>query len=132
MSLPSGFPRRGEIWLAELDPTRGHEQAGTRPALVISSDGFNSRPNRMCVVVPVTSRRRGHPLHVAIAPPEGGLVVPCYIKCEDLRSVSQERLIRRMGSVRPETLRQTETRLRSILELWESAPRATTAERPKA
>jgi mRNA interferase ChpB len=46
--------KRGEIWMVSLDPSSGHEQTGTRPVLVISSDGFN-RVTGVPVVLPITS-----------------------------------------------------------------------------
>ena len=84
-------PFRGDIWTVDLDPTRGHEQAGRRPALVISVDLFNQGPADLVVVLPITSKAKGVPLHVGITPPEGGVRMPSYIKCEDIRSVSKQR-----------------------------------------
>src|SRR3712207_1723966 len=92
-------PARGEVWLAELDPTRGREQAGTRPALVVSVDAFNQSGAELVVVAPITSRKKRVRTHVEVLPPEGGLSVPSYIKCEDVRSLSHQRLLRLMGTV---------------------------------
>ena len=69
-------PQRGEIWLADLDPTFGHEQGGCRPVLVISVDAFNAGLSGLVVVLPVTSRIRPLPLHVAVNRPEGGCACP--------------------------------------------------------
>jgi len=90
-------PRRGEIWLADLNPTRGHEQAGHRPVLVVSEDLFNRGPARLVVVLPLTSRIRQIPSHVVVTPPEGGLRQESAIICEAIRSITQERLIRRVN-----------------------------------
>jgi mRNA-degrading endonuclease toxin of MazEF toxin-antitoxin module len=60
-------PRRGEIWLADLRPTRGREQAGRRPVLVLSVDFFNAGPADLIVVAPLTSTQRDIPLHVRIS-----------------------------------------------------------------
>ena len=54
----------------DLDPTR--EQAGKRPALVISTNGFNKSRADLVVVVPITSKDKGIPWHVPLQPPEGG------------------------------------------------------------
>ena len=51
----------GEVWLADLGATRGHEQAGRRPVLVFSIDDFNSGPANLVVVLPLTSKFRGVP-----------------------------------------------------------------------
>ena len=51
-------PGRGEVWLADLYPTRGHEQAGRRPVLVVSEDLFNRGPAGLVIVLPTTSTVR--------------------------------------------------------------------------
>ncbi len=110
-------PLRGEVWLVDLDPARGHEQAGKRPALVISVDLFNRGPAGLVVLVPLTSRDKGVPWHVLVEPPEGGLEQKSFIKCEDVRSVATERLSTRLGVVSGETLAAVEDRLRILLGL---------------
>ncbi len=110
-------PSRGEVWLVNLNPVRGHEQAGTRPALIISEDVFNHGPAGLVVVVPLTTRERRVPLHVAIDPPQGGVQERSFAKCEDVRSISSERLIERWGQVSEETLQAVEDRLRILLGL---------------
>ena len=108
-------PSRGDLWTVDLDPSRGHEQAGRRPALVISVDLFNHGPADLVVVLPITSKAKGVPLHVRIAPPEGGVKLPSYVKCEDIRSISKQRLSKFLGRVSPETLREVEDRLTVLL-----------------
>jgi mRNA interferase MazF len=115
MSLPA--PSRGEIWFLNLDPSQGREQAGSRPALVISVDPFNHGPADLVVVLPVTSKAKGIPFHVAIEPPEGGVRQRSFIKCEDVRSVSRSRLRERWGSVAAHTLSAVEDRLRILMGL---------------
>lgn len=110
-------PVRGEVWLADLDPPFGHEQAGRRPVLVISVDRFNSGLSGLVVVLPITSRQRNLPLHVFVAPPEGGLRAPSAILCDAVRSVDQRRLITRWGMVNMNTLALVEDRLRRLLGL---------------
>src|SRR5262245_14878342 len=92
-------PARGEVWLTELGLTRGREQSGTRPSLVVSVDAFNQSGGELAVIVPITSRAKRVRTQVEVLPPEGGLSVPSYVKCEDIRSVSHERLLRLMGTV---------------------------------
>ena len=96
---PAEGPSRGDIWLADLGPTRGHERAGVRPSLVISTDLFNRGPDRLVVVLPLRTTRPETPLHVGVYLPEGGLRQVSYVQCEDVRSISTERLIQRWGSV---------------------------------
>jgi len=83
---------RGEVWLANLNPVKGHEQAGKRPSLIISVDLFNQGASGLVVILPITSKDKGIPFHVELNPPEGGLKVRSFIKCEDIRSISVERL----------------------------------------
>ncbi len=110
-------PARGEVWMVDFDPTKGHEQAGRRPALVVSVDTFNSSPAGLVIVLPITSKAKGIRSHVEVTPQEAGLPVKSFIKCEDVRSVAKERLFRRRGSVSPPTLAAVEYRLRILLGL---------------
>ncbi len=110
-------PCRGDIWLADLNPVRGHEQAGKRPVLVISVDPFNAGRADLVVVIPITSTIRPIPFHVVVQPPEGGLTNSSALLCEAVRSVSKDRLVSRWGSITPATLAQVEDRLRILLGL---------------
>ena len=115
--MPVVPPARGEVWDVDLGPTVGREQAGRRPALVISTDAFNEGPAGLVVVLPLTSMDKGIPLHVAVEPPEGGLRRRSWAKPEDVRSISTARLARRRGAVTPATVAAVEARLRALLEL---------------
>ena len=108
---------RGEIWLVGLDPTTGREQAGMRPALVISVDIFNHGAAELVIAIPITSRAKGVPLHIKVDPPEGGLSLTSYVKCEDVRSISTARLVRKLGTVASSTIDEVEDRLRILLVL---------------
>ena len=110
-------PSRGEIWLVDLNPTRGHEQAGRRPGVIVSADLFNSGPAGLVVLVPLTTKEKGIPFHIEIRPPEGGLKQRSYIKCEDVRSVAKERLSQRLGILSRATLLEVEDRIRILLDL---------------
>jgi mRNA interferase MazF len=108
---------RGEIWLTDLNPVRGREQAGKRPCLVVSVDIFNQSPAQLVVILPLTSKRKRISSHVRVLPPEGGLTMESFIKCEDVRSISVERLEQRYGTVSRETLAVVEDRLRILMGL---------------
>ncbi len=110
-------PSRGEIWLIQFDPTRGHEQAGTRPGVVMSTDIFNHGPAGLHLVVPLTSTNRRVRWHIEVQPPDGGLRQISYMKCEDLRSITAGRFLARWGMVSAETMAEIEQRLRTLLEL---------------
>ena len=108
-------PVRGEIWLGDLNPGKGHEQAGKRSALMVSVDTFNAGPAGLVVVVPITTKDKNIPLHVQINPPEGGLKEISYAKCEDLRSISKARLIECYGKVSAKTMSAVEDRISILL-----------------
>ncbi len=110
-------PIRGEVWLADLNPIRGHEQAGRRPVLVVSVSPFNRGPSELVIALPVTGTIRPIPSRIPIEPPEGGLTKPSSIICEGIRSLSRERLVRRLGKVEPSTLSRAETALRYLIGL---------------
>jgi mRNA interferase MazF len=110
-------PARGEVWYADSGPVPGHEQAGHRPALVVSANLFNAGPAGLVVVLPMTTVDRGIPLHVAVEPPEGGVRERSLIKCEDIRSIDQRRLTRHLGAASQETMARVDDHLRALLVL---------------
>ena len=113
----AGTPNRGEIWVFDPDPVRGHEQGGRRPALVVSADLYNETPSGLVVVVPLTTRDHGVPLWVRIEPPEGGLARPSFAICDAVCSVSTQRLGRRLGRVGSATMGAVDDNLRIVLDL---------------
>ena len=113
--LPEELPQRGELWMAWLDPIVGREQGGRRPVLVVSSNNFNALPHSLCVAVPLTRTNRNLPLHVEIASGQAGLAADSVIMCDQIRSISIERLHKRLGIVDDETLSQVTTILRRII-----------------
>lgn len=115
MTLPE--PVRSDVWMVDFNPTIGHEQAGVRPGLIVSVDEFNHGASELAVVVPITSKSKNVPMHVPISPPEGGLTMISYIKCEEVRSISRLRLLRHLGIVSTMTIKEVELRLRSLLDL---------------
>jgi mRNA interferase MazF len=85
--------------------------------VIVSTDALNEGPAGVVLVVPVTSARRDLPSHVEIEPGESGLDHSSYAKCEDMKSVSEWRLIDRLGIVGPEPLFEVGRVLRYLLEL---------------
>jgi mRNA interferase MazF len=110
-------PSRGEVWDLHFDSVAGHEQAASRPALVISEDLFNEGPAEMVVVAPITRTQKKIRWHVSMVPPEGGMGSESFIHCEEVRTVSKQRLKRRRGRVSPPVMQQVEDRLRILLGL---------------
>ncbi len=109
--------RCGEVWLAGLRPSRGHEQTG-RPVLVVSADPFNQSLAGLVLAVPFTTRRRGIPTHVEVHPPDGGLGDVSFARCEQLRALAADRLSPPpLGNVSRAVLHAVEDRRRLLLAL---------------
>ena len=115
-------PLRGEVWYADFGHPVGHEQGGVRPALIVSHDRWNRGPAHLVIALPMTTTDRGFPHHVGIDPPEGGVTRRSYAKCEDVRSISTQRLQRRLGTVSAPTMQLVEENLRQLLALWVTQP----------
>ncbi len=109
--------RRGEVWLVDFGEPIGHEQGYRRPAMVISADQLNRSRAELVVVLPVTTTRRGLPSHIEIEPGDSGLSHTSYAKAEDIKSVSAQRLSRRLGAVPADRLNRAEHALRLLLDL---------------
>jgi mRNA interferase MazF len=85
--------------------------------LVISVDTFNRGPAELIVILPITSKDKKQPIHVPVRPPEGGLSVLSFVRCEDIRSVSKQRLKQFHGTVSAHTMAEIEKRIRILLNL---------------
>lgn len=110
--------RRGQVWLVDFDPVEGHEQAGRRPALILSVDSFNESRAELVTVLPITSKPRLQLLtRVEVLPPEGGLTVPSYIIGEQTRTISTRRLARPLGMLSPATMAKVADVVRVLLGL---------------
>jgi mRNA interferase MazF len=94
---------RGEIYWADLNPTRGHEQGGLRPVLVLSHDVFNQRSGTV-IAVAITSQRpkAGFPLTLEIR--SVALPKRSWVKISQIRTLSTDRLGKRLGRVSSEEL----------------------------
>lgn len=95
----------------------GREQAGRRPAVVVSDDALNDGPSGLLIVIPVTTAYRGLPSHIELDDPVTGLDQMSYAKCEDIKSVSERRLITHLGTTPLPALHQVEQTLRFLLRL---------------
>jgi len=104
---------RGEIRWADLNPVRGHEQAGERPVLILSHDVFNDRSGTV-IAVALTSQepRAGFPLSLELRTPR--LPKRSWVKTSQIRTLSTERVGRRLGRVSEEELGQV---LEGLFEL---------------
>jgi mRNA interferase MazF len=105
---------RGEIRWANLDPVRGKEQAGRRPVLILSHDVFNARSGTV-IAMAITSQpqRAGYPLTLELV--TRGLPKKSWVKISQVRTLSAERVGRRLGQVTPEELDQVVDGLQEII-----------------
>jgi mRNA interferase MazF len=105
---------RGEIRWADLNPTRGREQAGQRPVLILSQDVFNDRSGTV-IAVALTSQpqRAGFPLTLELQ--AKGLPKKSWVKISQIRTLAVERIGSRLGKVSPEELAQVIEGLNEII-----------------
>ena len=105
---------RGEIRWARLDPTVGREQAGLRPILILSHDVFNERMGTV-IAVALTSQRppMGFPLTLALT--DIKLPKQSWVKISQIRTLSNERIGKRLGRASPEIMQQVVEGLNEIL-----------------
>ena len=95
------YPRRDEVWLIALDPSKGSEIKKTRPCVVISPDEMNE-PLQTVLVAPMTTTLRSYPTRVSLTfRNKTGQVA-----LDQLRAVDRQRLVRRLGVVSTRTAHQ--------------------------
>jgi mRNA interferase MazF len=105
---------RGEIRWAELNPTRGNEQAGLRPVLILSHDVFNARSGTV-IAVALTSQaqRAGFPLTLELTASK--LPKRSWVKISQIRTLAVERIGKRLGRASPEEVAQVIEGLNEII-----------------
>ncbi len=105
---------RGDIVWADLNPVKGHEQAGLRPALVLSPEIFNERSGTV-IAMALTSQpqKAGFPLTMEIT--SFSLPKPTWVKISQVRTLSVERLGKRMGHVSDAEMSQIVEGLNEII-----------------
>ncbi|MFQ6090475.1 MAG: type II toxin-antitoxin system PemK/MazF family toxin [Candidatus Bipolaricaulia bacterium] len=119
--MPSATPlRRGDIVRVQLSPVVGSEQAGTRPALVISPDVINEH-SPVILIAPLTSKKteRVYPFEALIEPPEGGVTHRSKVMLTHLRGVDKRRITDVYGSVGANTMQRVEEALKVATGLVE-------------
>jgi mRNA interferase MazF len=104
-----------EIWLTKLNPTKGNEQAGVRPVVIISGDLMNEHLN-VVITCPLTSKIKNYKGNVVLKPnTENKLTQPSEILTFHLRSMSKDRLIKKIGAISSEELDKIKECLDDIL-----------------
>lgn len=112
-------PKRGELFWVDWSPGRGSEQQGRRPALIVQTDSANTNVRYTnTIVVAVSTKGRPVPFHIMLeATLQSGLSESSYAKCEQLITISKERLGERIGQVSPEEQAAVDKALRLTLSL---------------
>jgi mRNA interferase MazF len=105
---------RGELRWADLNPIRGHEQAGLRPVLILSHDIFNERSGTV-IAAAITSRpqKAGFPLTLELK--SADLPKKSWLKISQIRTLSVERIGKVIGKASPEELNQAIEGLNEII-----------------
>ncbi|NJB85978.1 mRNA interferase MazF [Lewinella marina] len=109
--------KRGEIWLINLDPTVGAEIAKKRPALIVSADGAGKLPLR--IVAPITNWKQHYQLVPWMVRLPGddrtGLDKDSSADCFQVRSISEKRMILKIGEVSEAQLAEAAAALETVL-----------------
>ena len=107
--VAAGVVHRGEVFLTELNPTRGSKIRKTRRCVIVSPDDLNAHV-RTFIVAPLTTG--GHPYPFRI---------PCrfagragHVVLDQIRTIDHERLVRRLGKLAPQTVRQANSVLQEM------------------
>ncbi len=106
-------PERGEVIRLEFHPQEGSEQAGHRPALVISPRSYNRRAG-LALVCPITSRVKGYPFEVGLPP---GLEAKGAILCDQVKSLDwRARRATHLGSVPDAVMQEVTARILALVD----------------
>jgi len=102
-----------EVWWVDFDPQVGREQAGLRPAVIAGTALACGLSNELAFVVPCTTTDRGLPFHPQVT----SLTRPTFAMCDQLKSVSRQRLQRRhSGRLPPEDIAAIKSVLRDLID----------------
>ena len=104
--MPSELDQGDVVWV-DFAPVVGSEQSGRRPALVVSSEGYNRAIPNVVIVVPVTTRDRSLPHHVRLDGPGVGLPSVSFAMTEQPRTIDRRRIRARAGHADSASLAQT-------------------------
>jgi len=108
---------RGDIYSLNLDPTRGSEQAGTRPCVIIQNDVGNEYSSTTIIVPCTTNLDKIYPTEVLLTARETGLDQDSKVKCDQIRTVDKRRLLTKKERVPPDKMRLIDRALKISLGL---------------
>lgn len=112
--MPRAYvPHTGDVVWLQFDPQAGHEQAGHRPALVLSPASYNGK-TRLMVCCPLTTQIKGHPFEV----PTQVDGVACAVLSDQVKSLDWTvRRAKKKAAVDPEVMRHVRAKLKALLQL---------------
>ncbi|MGH1396732.1 MAG: type II toxin-antitoxin system PemK/MazF family toxin [Trichormus sp.] len=120
MTTSSPTPRRGDIWLANFDPTLGAEIKKIRPAVVVSSDGVGKLPIKL--IAPITDWKEyyaGNIWHVKLEPDTtNNLTKNSAVDVLQLRGMDVQRFIRKIGICSPEIMENIAMAIAAVVEYF--------------
>ena len=114
MTSPS--PRHGEVWMVNFSPSRGSEQRGVRPALVIQNDVGNQYA-ATTIVAAITSTMKIYPVTVPLKKGDGGLPQPSMVNLAQILTLDKSRLQRRVGTLRAEVMDKVDSAIKVSLDV---------------
>jgi mRNA interferase MazF len=114
-------PVRGEVYLCAFDPSRGSEQGGTRPAVIVERTAFSSvGAKRHVLVAAVTTSPKCDRLPFCVrleASKKNGLEKASYLNASHIHAFSKDRLLRKIGKLTSEEMAEMDRALRQVLDL---------------
>lgn len=115
----SATPKRGEVWIVNFDPTIGSEIRKTRPAVILQND-IGNRFSSVTIAAAISSKfdERLYPTEVPIELPDGGLKEESVVLLNQIRTIDKQRLVKRTGTLRPETMEKVDRALQISLGLF--------------
>lgn len=107
------IPRRGDLVWLDFNPQAGHEQAGRRPALILSPESYNRRTG-LALACPITNQAKGYPFEVALpsGSPLSGVVLSDHVRSIDWRA----RRMERAGHADEDTIGEVRGKLAALLD----------------
>lgn len=108
--------KQGELWLADLNPVKGQEQAGMRPVVIVSGNLLNEHLN-VVICCPLTTKIKNYKGNIILQPDERNkLKAESEILVFHIRSVSKERLVKKIGVISQESIQDIRQTLHEIME----------------
>lgn len=119
MAKQVAFPKRGEIYLVNFDPTVGSEIQKTLSAALILQNDISNQHSPITIVAALTSQfdPELYPTEVLINPPEGGLTYPSVVLLNQIRSIDKTRLVKRLGIISEELMNSVNNAIQISLGL---------------